>query len=423
MIKVINVDKHGVGKKLGIRAGDTITKIGGQPAVDLLDYFFFDEEDDFEIEYIDAKGRTVTKRVRKKYEQSLGLELEGITTARCKNKCKFCFVDQLPKGMRDTLYVKDDDYRMSFLCGNYVTLTNVTETDVDRICRMKLSPLYISVHAFDPEVRRSLMKNPATLKLNGYLQRFAENGIIMHTQVVLCEGINDGEVLKDTLEGLYSLYPAVRTVAIVPVGLTAHRQGLEELKPLSQECLDATIDMVEAFNKDKGFCWCSDEFYLKAGRPLPDYEYYDEFFQIENGVGLIAEFNKTLDLALENTEEKTFDGQRVVLITGVSFEPVLLQAAERIKKKLKNVIIDVQAVKNRYFGENITVAGLLTGQDILAQTPRGADLYVIPKNTLREFEEVFLDGFTLEAVRGSLGRVEIADSFAENLVDLILGIC
>ncbi len=420
MLKILSVDKYGYGARMGLKPGDAVINMGGYPVTDVLDAIFYEEEAEFDIDYVTKKGDKKHAHVKKDPTERMGLEFEEITAKRCKNKCKFCFVDQLPKGMRETLYVKDDDYRLSFIAGNYVTLTNLTDTDLDRIIRLHLSPIYVSVHATDDEVRRDIVKNPNTLNLMKYIKRLAENGIITHCQIVLCEDINSGNVLKKSLDDLYALYPAVRTVAIVPVGLTGHRQGLCNLKPLSDKCLNETIDMVEKFNEGKEFCFCSDEFYVKAGRQMPSYESYGSFDQIENGVGLVATFNKNVERSLEELKGRDALGKKVIMITGESFFGNLSQVAKKIEAEIKNVSIEVVKIKNDFFGGAITVAGLITGRDLLAQTPRGADLYLIPHNMLKEFEDVFLDGITLKEVRDELGKVAVVDGLGENLVKCLL---
>jgi Fe-S oxidoreductase, related to NifB/MoaA family len=425
MAKITGFERGSYGKRNGLKIGDDVVALSSHPLNDILDYLYFDGEERVEVEYIDRRGRRKTVTVEKPMEKSLGLDFSdafSLAPKRCKNKCLFCFVDQLPKGMRDTLYVKDDDYRMSVVCGNYVTLTNLTDADVDRIIEYHLSPLYVSVHAYDRNVRQKLVSNPNTEKLIGIMEKFKENGIVMHTQVVLCEGINDGEVLKETMRALYAMYPSVKSLAVVPVGLTAHREGLYPLKLLSAECINRTIDDVEAFNDGKQFCWCSDEFYIKVGRKLPKGSYYADYPQIENGVGLVSQFSENVEVALSATDAISMEGERIALITGVSFAGILEGFAKRISEKF-NCVIDVFAVKNRFFGESITVAGLIVGGDIMEQVPAGYVKYLLPRNMLREFTDVFLDGVTLSEVERALGgRVYVTEPLGEDLLELITGV-
>ena len=302
------------------------------------------------------------------------------------------------------MYIKDDDYRMSVMCGNFVTMTNLTEDGYKRIIDYKLSPLYVSVHAADNDVRKKLVSNPHTLTLMDDLKRLTDNDITIHAQVVLCEGINDGEVLQDTMEKLYAMYPRVASLAIVPVGLTGHREGLYPLNPLSDKCLNDTINRVESFNTDKNWCWCSDEFYVRAKRPLPDYNYYAAFPQIENGVGLISDFDMNVDESLEGVPERSIDGggKKIAFITGESFYEHLQKVAKKLEKYTKNLNISVFAVKNMFFGGAVTVSGLVVGRDIINQVEKNFDAYVVPRNMLRECDEAAYFG------RYHLGRGQTA---------------
>lgn len=414
-------DKGSPAKRAGLKKGDDVQCVNGRPFSDILDYLFFDSAEALVFSVL-RRGREKSFSINKFADEPLGVSFEDdleLKPARCLNKCVFCFVDQLPEGMRETLYVKDDDYRLSVICGNYVTLTNLKESDFERIIEMRLSPLYISVHAVDGEVRKNMVRNPKTLSLMDDIKRLTDAGIVLHTQVVLCEGLNDGAVLKDTLEKLYAFYPSVASLAVVPVGLTGCREGLYPLKPLSAKCLNETLDIAESFNEGKNWCWCSDEFYIKANRPLPEYAYYGDFPQIENGVGLVADFEHNLAEGLEKLGEVDGKGRRVALITGESFYGTLTKSAEKIKNRIKNCEIDVVKIKNMFFGGAVSVSGLVVGRDILSQAPKGYDKYIIPHNMLREFSEVFLDGTTLDEVKKQLGRVEITRENGGDLADII----
>ena len=319
----------------------------------------------------------------------------------CKNKCIFCFVDQLPKGMRDSLYIKDDDYRFSFISGSYVTMTNVTDEDIDRIIRLKLSPLYISVHALNDDVRQYMLKNPNTRRLREYMERLGKNGIQMHTQLVIVPGINDGKVLEDSIRGLKEI-EGVQTVAVVPVGLTEHRAKLENLTAVDENNARETIALVEKLHAElNGFCWCSDEYYVKANLPVREYSYYGAFDQIENGVGMLAEFDENFRYSLDETERVALN-KRVDMITGTSFAPILEKYMPILEEKL-GIKCRVNSVENDFFGHSVTVAGLITAGDIIKQAQRGADAYVLPDNMLREFTDTFLDGKTVSEVEAALG--------------------
>lgn len=398
-----------IAKKNGFKIGDEVLRIGGYEMQDELDYLFYDNENKFSVDILrDGKPRTIN--VKKKEGQSLGLEFDVEMKPKvCKNHCIFCFVDQLPKGMRESLYVKDDDYRFSFLCGSYVTMTNVTDDDIDRIIRLKLSPLYISVHAWDDDVRVFMLKNPNTRKLRSQMQRLGENGIKMHTQLVVVPGINDGKVLEDSIRGLHAV-KGVETVAVVPVGLTGHRDKLQTLATVDEKNARETIELVERLHVElNGFCWCSDEYYVKAGVPVRESLYYGSFDQIENGVGLLADFDDNLSFSLEETAQRNLD-KRVDMITGVSFAPILKERIKAVEKKL-GIRCEVHAVVNNYFGRSVTVAGLLTAGDIIEQVKgTKADAFVIPDNMLREFTDTFLDNKTVKDVEEALGAPLIVTS-------------
>ena len=401
MPKITSVSKFA--KRKGFKIGDDIVKIGGYPCVDILDVLYFDNEKNFDVT-VYRNGKIKTLKIRKKETQQLGVELEEMDTIRCKNKCVFCFVDQLPKGLRDTLYVKDDDYRLSFISGCYVTMTNVGEDELERIIRLKLSPMYISVHAFDDEKRLALVKNPNTKNLINVMRRLGENGIKMHTQLVIVPGMNDGATLIESIEGLHGV-EGVESVAVVPVGLTGHRQNLANIRPVSKDEAIEAIEHVEWLNQKFGgnFCWCSDEYYLIADRPLPSTEYYGSYDQIENGVGLIADFVSNLDYTLGEMQDMSLKG-KATLITGKSFAPVLEKEKEKIEAKL-GLDISVLPVLNAFFGESVTVAGLVVGKDIISQAKdNDTDVYVVPDNMLREFTSTFLDDTTIKDIETELNK-------------------
>lgn len=392
MSKIINLSP--IAQKLGFMIGDDVVKMGGYPFRDVLDFLYYDNEKKFDV-VVKREGKEKKIKVRKKEGESLGLEFEEMEVIRCKNKCVFCFVDQLPKGLRDTLYVKDDDYRLSFISGCYVTMTNVKEEDVERIIRLKLSPLYISVHAFNDDKRVELVKNPNTRNLIKLMERLGQAGIEMHTQLVIVPEMNDGATLIESIEGLHAV-TGVQSVAVVPVGITGHRDGLAKIRPVTKDEANETIDHVEWLNNKFGgnFCWCSDEYYLRAERQIPSFDFYGNFDQIENGVGLISDFCDNLDYTLSETTPKQLKGN-VTMITGTSFAPVLNNEKTKIESKL-GLNISVKGVLNTFFGETVTVAGLVVGRDIVDQVKdENTDVYVIPDNMLREFTTTFLDDTTV----------------------------
>ena len=427
MAKIIAVQKGGIGEELGLEIGDELLGFNGEQIVDVLDYAFYDSQEEFTLNLRTKQGEKVDIDIEKEEDESLGLELDEsvqLEPMRCKNKCLFCFVDQLPKGMRDTLYVKDDDYRLSFVSGNYVTLSNIGQKELDRIAKLRLSPLYISVHAFDREIKTKLVSNPESAKVFDKMDFLANHGITMHTQIVLCKNINDKDVLQKTLEELYKRYPSVKTVAVIPVGLTGHRQKLYPLESFGKEDAVKVIAQVEDFNKKAGgeFCWCSDEFYIKAEKQLPPYESYGDFDQIENGVGLCAEFEEEFLSALDEVGGSKAE-LNIASVTGQSFKDILKSLCEKLKDKYPNVNLRVKDIYNDFFGRSITVAGLITAGDIIKQFKDAPEYTIIPSNMLREFTDTFLDGITVSELEKALGTHIVVSHGGEDYVKIIDRLC
>ena len=427
MAKIIAVQKGGIGEELGLEIGDELLGFNGEQIVDVLDYAFYDSQEEFTLNLRTKQGEKVDIDIEKEEDESLGLELDEsvqLEPMRCKNKCLFCFVDQLPKGMRDTLYVKDDDYRLSFVSGNYVTLSNIGQKELDRIAKLRLSPLYISVHAFDREIKTKLVSNPESAKVFDKMDFLANHGITMHTQIVLCKNINDEKVLDKTLEELYKRYPSVKTVAVIPVGLTGHRQKLYPLESFGKEDAVKVIAQVEEFNKKAGgeFCWCSDEFYIKAEKQLPPYESYGDFDQIENGVGLCAEFEEEFLSALDEVGGSKAE-LNIASVTGQSFKDILKSLCEKLKDKYPNVNLRVKDIYNDFFGRSITVAGLITAGDIIKQFKDAPEYTIIPSNMLREFTDTFLDGITVSELEKALGTHIVVSHGGEDYVKIIDRLC
>lgn len=411
MMKITGTQKGSPARYHKIPKGELIA-FDGEKAVDMLDVAYYDSMPAFSVTVKTEKG-CVTRRIEKDADEPLGLIFDDasfIEPRLCRNRCIFCFVDQLPKGMRKTLYVKDDDWRLSFACGNYVTLTNLTQEDKERIVKKKFSPLYISVHATDTALRNKLLGNSKAEPVMPLLRLFAENGIVMNTQLVLCPGINDGQNLINTLNDLYSLSPAVKSVAIVPVGLTKHRGKLFPLRPFTQEEAKRVIDTVADFNKkaadkkDESFAYCSDEFYIDAGLDMPVAAKYGDFDQIENGVGIAAQMKEEFFEALGDATaaKKT----SFTVLCGESGEPFLKEMVGAAKAKFPSLDAEVVAIKNDFFGHTITVSGLVTGGDIIKQLSvrRAGEVLLLPRVMLREIEDVFLDGVTLAGLGEALGR-------------------
>lgn len=407
MLEIYDISTR-LGKKY-FKKGDKILAFNGENCEDMLDYFFFDSEENFTCE-IERNGKTKLLKIKKQEDASLGLDFTPaceLNEKQCKNKCMFCFVDQLPKGLRKTLYGKDDDYRFSFMMGNYVTMTNLKDADIDRIIKRQFSPLYVSVHATDGELRKKITSNPNAPVLLDNLKKLTENGIVVHTQIVLMENVNDGENLKRTLSDLYALGENCGSVAIVPVGLTGHREKLAKLAPLSKACVKETFEIITPFyqkaKRERGtqFVFCSDEMYLQGGFQLPPYEFYEDFSQIENGVGLVRKFQQEFFDEMAENPNHEFSKKKTLFATGVSFKPLL----EKMLEKCVGLEYEIVAVKNDFFGHTITISGLLTGGDIHNQV-KGKDFerLFVPKQSLKEFDDVFLDDMPLEKLEMLLGK-------------------
>ena len=400
-MKILAVQAGSVGDELGIRAGDELVAVNGFPVTDILDYEYILGAERFTMTV--ARGDEQTEFDVEKYEdEDIGLDFDReIPPRTCKNHCLFCFVDQLPeRDLRKTLHIKDDDYRHSFLSGNYITMTNMTDADIDRVLRLKLSPLYVSVHSADEAVRRRLLGVKRAPDLMAQVRRLHAGGIKLHGQIVYCPGIND-----DYAATARATAPYFESLAVVPVGLTRDRNPL--LTPVSPPCAAAVIDAVEAlqpgFLADKGtrYVFAADEFYTICGREVPPYEAYEDFPQIENGVGLIARFLREFSQGLTECSGRT---GACSIATGVSAYPLIRRCADEIAAKFGGDI-RVYAVRNDFFGETVTVAGLVTGGDIAAQLagkPLGDRLY-IPSVMLREFGDVFLDDMHVSELSRRLG--------------------
>ena len=433
MVTITGVEKASPAAKHGILPGDILISINGHDINDVLDYRFRLTEK--KITLFIHRGPDLKEITIKKDEYSdIGLEFETYLMDKkhsCRNKCVFCFIDQLPKGMRDTLYFKDDDSRLSFLMGNYITLTNLSEEDVDRIIEMKTSPINVSVHTTNPELRVKMMKNKNAGKVLSYLRRFADAGISLNCQIVLCKGINDGKELERSMTDLAALYPSLVGVSIVPAGITNYREGLCHLEPFTAEEAGEIIDTIDKFGEKclKKFgtrlFFSSDELYIEAGRELPGEDYYEGYPQIENGVGMIrsmdGEFTDELDFLDEYDLEKP---RKVSVATGAAAYDFIKSLADRLCEQVPTLECHVYKIINDFFGHNITVAGLLTGKD-LANQLNGKDLgdrLLIPRVTLRSEGDVFLDDTTPEWLAEQLGGIEIVpvESTGNDFVSKVL---
>ena len=420
--------------KAKIKKGDTLLTINQNRIDDVLDFRFYELESRLTLQLADKNGRLKTVKIKKDEFEDLGLLFETYLMDKqhsCKNKCIFCFVDQLPKNMRSSLYFKDDDSRLSFLFGNYITLTNITEHEIERIIKMHISPINVSVHTTNPELRVKMMANPRAREVMEILKRFADADISINCQLVLCPEINDGDELVRSLTDLKTLLPSLNSIALVPVGLTKHREGLFPLNPYTKEGARAVIETAEKFGNEllnefgTRVVYPSDEFYLKAELPLPDFDFYEDFPQIENGVGLIRDFEKGADCSIEDIENLPSKQLSISFATGVDAAPIIKDALLKLENKLPSLNASVYAIQNDFFGHSITVAGLVTATDIIAQLKNkdlGAAL-VLPDVMLRHENDKFLDDLTVEDIETALNiPVYITASSGEGLVDTVLKI-
>ena len=406
-VKIDSVCESSYGAKAGILGGDVLVSINGKEIFDVLDYRFYIQAKKLSIVLL-RNGEEFKTNIRKSDEYAdIGLEFSTYLMDKqhaCKNKCVFCFVDQMPKGMRDTLYFKDDDSRMSFLFGNYITLTGLCEREVQRIIDMHISPINISVHTMNPKLRVEMMKNPHAGEVLSILDRLSENEIDMNTQLVLCPGINDGDELRFSLEELSKLYPSVKSIAAVPVGLTKYRDGLYPLRTYTKEEAANVIDIIDEFNAHFAYynggqilAYASDEFYLLAERELPGADYYGEFSQLDNGVGMCALLKDEFINALEQESSREVK-KNITIATGYAAYNLLSELSKMAEEKFSGLSVDVIKIKNNFFGDTVTVAGLITGQDFKEQLESLAlgEKVLIPRVSLRNEGDRFLDDITLD---------------------------
>lgn len=401
--KIFSVDAGSPCSRAGIKAGETLISIDDSRIGDVLDLKFYSYDSKLKLCVENEQGEIREVIIRKAEGEPLGLNFEHYLMdkmKRCSNKCVFCFIDQLPKGMRDTLYVKDDDARLSFLIGNYISLTNLSEEDVQRIIRMHISPINVSVQTTNPELRVKMLQNNKAGESLKLLDRFAEANITMNCQLVICEGMNDADELKRSLNDLKALYPAVNTISVVPFGMTKHREGLYKLQPTTRQGASNVIDIVEDFAQKcldeirTRLAWCGDEFYLKAERELPNADYYEDYTQFENGIGMLPLFCEEFHLALPDYHGKT--ARPFTIATGEAAGPTISKLIDEARLVCHNLNGKVIQIRNDFFGHGVSVAGLITGQDLLNQL-KGKELggrVLISANMLRDGGDMFLDNMT-----------------------------
>lgn len=425
------VEEDSLAFEAGIEAGDKLMKINGSDFHDILEYRYLVSEYEVELEVEKTDGSIEIITIENDYED-LGIEFkeELIDKAQsCTNKCIFCFIDQLPKGMRETVYFKDDDTRLSFLQGNYVTLTNMSDEEINRLIKMHVSPINISVHATNPELRCKMLNNRFAGKCYDIMKKLAANNICMNCQIVLCPGINDGENLDKTISDLAALHPFVNSVSVVPVGLTRYREGLYKLKEFDKLGSEQVIKQVERW-QDKLLEECgtrliflSDEFYINADIPIPDAEDYEGFPQLENGVGLVASMKEEFESAIKLVKPKKRN-RHVIAVTGELAADFISGISNALEKVADGVKIDVRPIKNNFFGGGVNVSGLVCGCDIIEQLKDAekADALIIPQSMLRDDDEIFLDDTTVAQVEEALGMKVIAVlndgyDFVEKILD------
>ena len=420
-----------IAEELEIEPGDVLVSVNGQEPEDVFDYRYLMNEEEVLVVIRKPDGEEWELEIEKEYEDDLGMEFEnGLMDdyRSCRNKCMFCFIDQLPKGMRDTLYFKDDDSRLSFLQGNYLTLTNMNEHDLEKIIYYKLSPINISFQATNPELRCKMLHNRFAGDIMDKVQRLKAAGIVMNGQIVLCRGVNDGEELDRSIRDLVTLMPELQSVSVVPVGLTRYRDGLYPLEPFTKEDACRVLDLIHSWQeklvKEYGthFIHAGDEWYILAERPMPEETTYDGYLQLENGVGMVRLLKEEVDAYLKKLPGDDRK-RRVTIATGELAAPYLREHAASIQKKYPGVEVQVITVKNEFFGGKITVAGLLTGQDLVKQL-KGKDLgeeLLLSINMLKSDEPIFLDDMTVEQLQTALQiKVSIVESSGNDFVNCIL---
>lgn len=432
-VEIIEVRPSSIAEELGIKKGDRLISINGAAIKDILEYKYLTTDEFLEVEIENSDGELWIYEVEKEYDEDIGIGFDGIIDKpkSCHNKCIFCFIDQLPPGMRETMYFKDDDTRLSFLQGNFVTLTNLSGREIDRIIKYRISPINVSVHTTNPELRKMMLNNKNAGKLIGYLEALKKGGIEVKAQIVLCPGINDGPELEKTLEDLAGLHPDLSCVAVVPAGITKYRQGLYELGEYDRDSAAEVIKQVTRLQEkyltelDTRFVFLSDEFFILSGIELPQYDEYEGFKQLENGVGLLALFNAEIEQALAELGSYEKKKREISIITGAYAADNLSKAASKLEKSIAGLKINIFTIVNDFFGHGVRVAGLLTGRDIMEQLEgkaAGGNLF-IPECMLKSDERVFLDDVTVEELERKLKvKVTVCREDGSDLVRNILSL-
>lgn len=412
--KIIEVEEGSIAQELEIESGDTLLWINEEPIQDVFDYRYLVADETIDVCIRKANGEEWILEIDKEYGEDLGLVFETSLMdelIRCRNKCKFCFIDQLPPNMRETVYFKDDDWRMSFLNGNYITLTNMSEKDIERLIKYRLSPLNISIHATDEKVRVDLLGNRFAGKILSQIKRLVDAGIQINGQIVLCKGLNDGQVLDQTVKDLSQFIPDILSLTVVPVGISRFREGLAELEGFDKEAASEVVEVVEKWQKyylekmGTRFIFAADEFYVTGEKPLLTYEEYENFPVLDNGVGMLTKFKHELITGLEEIVPDPTSVFECSLVTGCITEEFIKECVALTKEKFPNLTIHVYPVVNHFFGENITVTGLLTGADIISTLKQSVPLgkvLLLAENMLKNGEPILLDDYTVEQIAKEL---------------------
>ena len=432
--KIAKILPGSIGEELELEVGDLILAVNNQTVEDVFDYQFLINDEYIELSVLKKNGEEWILEIDKDEDEDLGIQFESNLMDEyhsCTNKCIFCFIDQLPQGMRSTMYFKDDDSRLSFLQGNYITLTNMKDKDLDRIIKYNLSPINISVHTTNPELRCMMLHNRFAGRINEQIQKLYNAGTIMNGQIVLCKGINDGEELKRTIRDLSSFLPYMESLSVVPVGISKHREGLFPLEPFTKEDAEKVLDIIHSFQNqfmeeyDTHFVHASDEWYVLAERPLPDEDNYDGYVQLENGVGMLRLQEQEFHEALASAEipPSSVHAKECTIVTGKLAGSFLKELVCDFNERYPNIHVNVEEITNDFFGPRITVSGLLTGQDIINQLKNkklGEEL-LLPINVLRSGEDVLLDDIRLNEIEKTLQvPIRIVKSNGKDLFDALI---
>ncbi len=428
-MKIKSVKKASIASRRNLSPGDELLKINGQAVKDIIDYRFYSADQRLRLKLRSRSGKPRTVQINKEPDEDLGLEFYPIRYRSCRNKCIFCFVHQLPKGLRKALYFKDEDYRLSFLHGNFITLTNTSDEDIDRIIGQRLSPLYISVHTTDGVLRKRMLGNTEIPDIMPLIRRLARGKIEMHAQVVLCPGINNGKYLEKAIEDLSTYYPYVKSLALVPVGLTRFRDTLPKIRPVDKAYSRKVIESVDRWQRffrkklGRGFVYAADEFFTRAELDVPGNPYYDGFYQVENGVGMIRQFFDDFRSKQRLLPKRIEKDLRITLVTGVSAFGLINELINEHLRTISGLRIKLVKVKNVFFGQGVTVTGLLTGTDIITAMNRErmlGEVILLPPNCVNQ-DGLFLDDLSPGVLENELGRRVLLAShdLVESLVELL----